>query len=76
MPAFGINTTHGAVYTNPLKPSVGASNDGLINVTLGIELQFTWTEKEVYTSYDTLKLLIEVGHVHIHTHIHIHIHIH
>lgn len=55
-----VNLTYGAVFTYKLKPSIGSSNHGLLDVRKGIELQYTWTEKYNYTNYADLKTAVEM----------------
>jgi len=50
-----FNLTSGKVPHNPLFPSIGSTNTGLLDISHGIELQFTWLEKFVFQTYKDLK---------------------
>ena len=58
-----VDLTHGAITNlNPVKPVLGveSSSSGVLNVTSGIEFQFTWTQKVTATNYDNFKSTIVV----------------
>lgn len=43
-----------------MKPSIGFNNtDGVLNVTGGVWLQYTWTESRLFDDYDVLKKLVK-----------------
>lgn len=56
-----VNLTHGAIFANPIKPSIGNLNSyGVLDVTDGVHLQTTWTTSKIFTDYDLLKAEITV----------------
>ena len=48
---WDVNLTHGSVYSS----SLGASNNGVLNVEKGVEFQFDWVNSAIFTSYSDLK---------------------
>lgn len=53
--ATNLNITHGELLFNPLNPAIGNYNpSNLLNLTNGINLQYSWTISKNYTNFTTL----------------------
>lgn len=57
--ASNINTTAGALPYNPSLPSISYANNGTLNLTNGLSVQFTWTTVRNFSSYYHLKSAVE-----------------
>lgn len=54
-----LNLTHGFVPVNLAKPLVSIGNQGCLNLTSGLRVQYSWTEARNFTTYASLKRAVE-----------------
>lgn len=57
--ATHVNLTTGLIYHGADAPGIGAHNNGLRNLTHGVELQFTYTRAMNFTNFAVLKTTVE-----------------
>lgn len=53
--SVNVTLTTGAVLESALYHSIGSRSIGLLNLTDGLDIQFSWTKTQLFTSYDDMK---------------------